>query len=198
MGEEGAVPALAGLIGVEGPLAALGELGGEIEGFDDEGAGGFEGVALVVGGGDVDFETFVAGLVAVEVRAAGEFAEAQAVGGEELGETIIGDTTYKYGLGGVIHAAAVIFFAYLGFEAVSTAGAEAKNPGKDMPIGILGALTICTILYILTCAVLGTRPTVVDQIAGMPTETRSIWILLGGGIIVSLILGAIGFLTARK
>jgi len=71
-----------------------------------------------------------------------------------LGDTITGDTTYKYGIGGVIHAAAVIFFAYLGFEAVSTAGAEAKNPGKDMPIGILGALTICTILYILTCAVL--------------------------------------------
>jgi APA family basic amino acid/polyamine antiporter len=48
----------------------------------------------------------------------------------------------------------VIFFAYLGFEAVSTAGAESRNPGKDMPIGILGALIICTILYILTCAVL--------------------------------------------
>ena len=74
--------------------------------------------------------------------------------GRALGETITGDTTYKYGLGGVIHAAAVIFFAYLGFEAVSTAGAESRNPGKDMPIGILGALTICTILYILTCAVL--------------------------------------------
>jgi basic amino acid/polyamine antiporter, APA family len=48
----------------------------------------------------------------------------------------------------------VIFFAYLGFEAVSTAGAESRNPGKDMPIGILGSLAICTILYILTCAVL--------------------------------------------
>jgi basic amino acid/polyamine antiporter, APA family len=74
--------------------------------------------------------------------------------GRALGETITGDATYKYGLGGVIHAAAVIFFAYLGFEAVSTAGAESRNPGKDMPVGILGALTICTILYILTCAVL--------------------------------------------
>lgn len=74
--------------------------------------------------------------------------------GRALGDVITGDTTYKYGIGGVIHAAAVIFFAYLGFEAVSTAGAESRNPGKDMPIGILGALTICTILYILTCAVL--------------------------------------------
>jgi APA family basic amino acid/polyamine antiporter len=71
-----------------------------------------------------------------------------------LGGVITGDTTYKYGIGGLIHAAAVIFFAYLGFEAVSTAGAEARNPGRDMPIGILGALSICTVLYILTCAVL--------------------------------------------
>ncbi|MBS0410599.1 MAG: amino acid permease [Proteobacteria bacterium] len=71
-----------------------------------------------------------------------------------LGAVITGDTTHKYGLGGVIHGAAVIFFAYLGFEAVSTAGAEAKNPAKDMPIGILGALGICTVLYILTSGVL--------------------------------------------
>ncbi|WP_293907161.1 amino acid permease [Phenylobacterium sp.] len=67
---------------------------------------------------------------------------------------VTGDTSHKYGIGGVIHAAAVIFFAYLGFEAVSTAGAESRNPGKDMPIGILGALIICTVLYIMTCAVL--------------------------------------------
>ncbi len=59
-----------------------------------------------------------------------------------------------YGIGGLISAAAVIFFAYIGFEAVSTAGAEAKNPARDMPIGILGSLIICTLLYILTCAVL--------------------------------------------
>ena len=65
-----------------------------------------------------------------------------------------GDNSTKYGLGGVIHGAAVIFFAYLGFEAVSTAGAESRNPGKDMPIGILGALVICTVLYIATSAVL--------------------------------------------
>jgi APA family basic amino acid/polyamine antiporter len=63
-------------------------------------------------------------------------------------------TPSRYGLGGVIQGAAVIFFAYIGFEAVSTAGAESKNPAKDMPIGILGALVICTVLYIATCAVL--------------------------------------------
>ncbi len=74
--------------------------------------------------------------------------------GRALVGVMTGDTSTKYGLGGVIHAAAVIFFAYLGFEAVSTAGAEAKNPAKDMPIGILGALAVCTVLYILTSAVL--------------------------------------------
>lgn len=74
--------------------------------------------------------------------------------GRALADVVTGNSDHKYGLGGVIHGAAVIFFAYLGFEAVSTAGAESRNPGKDMPVGILGALTICTILYILTCAVL--------------------------------------------
>jgi APA family basic amino acid/polyamine antiporter len=59
-----------------------------------------------------------------------------------------------YGVGGLIAAASTIFFAYIGFEAVSTAGAESKNPARDMPIGILGSLAICTVLYILTCAVL--------------------------------------------
>lgn len=74
--------------------------------------------------------------------------------GRALVAVVTGDNSTKYGIGGVIHGAAVIFFAYLGFEAVSTAGAEARNPGKDMPIGILGALVICTTLYILTSAVL--------------------------------------------
>jgi APA family basic amino acid/polyamine antiporter len=53
-----------------------------------------------------------------------------------------------------ITGAARVFFAYLGFEAVSTAGAEARNPARDMPIGIIGALVICTALYIATSAVL--------------------------------------------
>ncbi len=74
--------------------------------------------------------------------------------GRALWEVVTGAGKSRYGVGGVIHAAAVIFFAYLGFEAVSTAGAESRNPAKDMPIGILGALVICTILYIMTSAVL--------------------------------------------
>ena len=72
-----------------------------------------------------------------------------------LGNIVTGQSRESaYGVGGLIAAASTIFFAYIGFEAVSTAGAEAKNPARDMPIGILGSLIICTILYILTCAVL--------------------------------------------
>ncbi len=54
-----------------------------------------------------------------------------------------------FGFSGVIRAAAIVFFAYIGFDAVSTAAQEAKNPKRDMPIGILGSLIICTVLYIL-------------------------------------------------
>lgn len=55
----------------------------------------------------------------------------------------------KHGLGGVLGGAAIVFFAFIGFDAVSTAAQEAKNPKRDMPIGILGSLVVCTILYIL-------------------------------------------------
>jgi APA family basic amino acid/polyamine antiporter len=61
---------------------------------------------------------------------------------------------FVYGVQGVFRAASVIFFAYVGFEAVSTAAAEAKNPSRDMPIGILGSLVVCTIIYIAVAAVL--------------------------------------------
>ncbi|MCZ4245684.1 amino acid permease [Pedobacter punctiformis] len=55
----------------------------------------------------------------------------------------------EYGMSGIVRAAGIVFFAYIGFDAVSTAAQEAKNPKKDMPIGILVSLFICTILYIL-------------------------------------------------
>jgi len=60
----------------------------------------------------------------------------------------------KYGWSGIMRGAAVIFFAYIGFDAVSTAAQEAKNPQKDMPMGILGSLAICTVLYILVSGVM--------------------------------------------
>jgi len=54
---------------------------------------------------------------------------------------------YQYGWSGILRAAGVVFFAYIGFDAVSTTAQEAKNPQRDMPIGIIGSLIICTILY---------------------------------------------------
>jgi len=59
-----------------------------------------------------------------------------------------------FGWSGVLRGAGVMFFAYIGFDAVSTAAQEARNPGRDMPIGILGSLAICTVLYILFAHVL--------------------------------------------
>ena len=59
-----------------------------------------------------------------------------------------------YGWSGVVRGAGVVFFAYIGFDAVSTAAQEAKNPQRDMPIGILGSLVVCTVLYILVAGVL--------------------------------------------
>jgi len=74
--------------------------------------------------------------------------------GTAMWDVLTAKNTGQYGVAGIITAAATIFFAYIGFEAVSTAGAESRNPKRDMPIGILGSLVICTILYILTSAVL--------------------------------------------
>ena len=63
--------------------------------------------------------------------------------------------THNYGgIMGILGAAGVVFFAYIGFDAVSTAAQEAKNPKRDMPIGILGSLVICTVLYVLFAYVL--------------------------------------------
>ena len=59
-----------------------------------------------------------------------------------------------YGVQGIMAGAASIFFAYIGFDAVSTAAQEAKNPRRDMPIGIIGSLIICTILYIIVALIL--------------------------------------------
>ncbi len=60
----------------------------------------------------------------------------------------------KFGWSGVIRGATLVFFAYIGFDAVSTAAGEAKNPQRDMPIGILGSLFVCTLLYIAMAATL--------------------------------------------
>src|SRR5215471_6658972 len=71
--------------------------------------------------------------------------------------------THPYGgIMGILGAAGVVFFAFIGFDAVSTAAQEAKNPKRDMPIGILGSLAICTLLYVLFSHVLSGVATVQD------------------------------------
>jgi APA family basic amino acid/polyamine antiporter len=71
--------------------------------------------------------------------------------------------THAYGgVMGILGAAGVVFFAYIGFDAVSTAAQEAKNPARDMPIGILGSLVVCTVLYVLFSYVLSGVATVDD------------------------------------
>jgi APA family basic amino acid/polyamine antiporter len=74
-------------------------------------------------------------------------------------------TASKYGWWGVCTGAGVVFFAYIGFDAVSTAAQEAKNPQKDMPFGIIGSLVVCTILYILVAAI-STGVVPYQQLAG--------------------------------
>src|SRR3546814_6448772 len=66
----------------------------------------------------------------------------------ELGLGFGGGGETHFGVVGIMTGAATIFFAYLGFDAVSTAAEETRNPQRDLPIGILGSLAICTVLYI--------------------------------------------------
>ncbi len=60
----------------------------------------------------------------------------------------------KFGVDGIMRAASIVFFAYIGFEAVSTAGQEAKDPKRDMPFGIIGSLIVCTVIYMLVAAIM--------------------------------------------
>ncbi|HKY92996.1 MAG TPA: amino acid permease [Nevskiaceae bacterium] len=69
-------------------------------------------------------------------------------------ETVDASGQKHFGLGGISTAAALIFFAYIGFDAVSTAGEEAIKPQRDLPIGILASLAICTVLYIIVSGIL--------------------------------------------
>jgi basic amino acid/polyamine antiporter, APA family len=60
----------------------------------------------------------------------------------------------KYGVTGMLHGATIVFFAYIGFDSVTTTAQETKNPQRSLPIGIIGSLLISTILYIGVCAVM--------------------------------------------
>ncbi|MCW2849288.1 MAG: putative amino acid permease [Marmoricola sp.] len=73
---------------------------------------------------------------------------------QPLWQWATGASPTAYGVAGVLTAAAVVFFAYSGFEAVANLGEETEDPGRDMPRGLIGTLVICTVLYLLVCLVL--------------------------------------------
>lgn len=87
---------------------------------------------------------------------------------QPLWQWLTGADATMYGVTGVLVAAAVVFFAYSGFEAVANLGEETKDPAKDMPRGLLGTLAICTLLYMLVCFVLVGMVKYVDLSEGAP------------------------------
>lgn len=98
----------------------------------------------------------------------------------------------KYGWSGIMRAATIVFFAYIGFEATSTAAQEAKNPQRDLPISILVSLSICTVLYIGMAAVitgllpfdlLGTTEPVVTAVRAHPELNWLRWLVEVGALI---------------
>src|SRR3954454_8170264 len=75
-------------------------------------------------------------------------------GGPSLLQYLTGAEQQAFGFAGIITAAAIVFFAYIGFDVVATTSEEARNPQRDLPIGILGSLGICTVLYILVSQIM--------------------------------------------
>ncbi|HZY56331.1 MAG TPA: amino acid permease, partial [Rubrobacteraceae bacterium] len=75
-------------------------------------------------------------------------------GGPSLLQFLTGAEQQSFGYAGIITGAAIVFFAYIGFDVVATASEEARNPQRDLPIGILGSLAICTILYVVASLIL--------------------------------------------
>ncbi len=100
----------------------------------------------------------------------------------------------EFGWSGILRAASIVFFAYIGFEAVSTAGQEAKNPAKDMPFGIIGSLMVCTVIYILVSIVLTlivpyNQLNVPDPVAVAVDEFGPQWAWFASTIKVGAIIG---------
>jgi basic amino acid/polyamine antiporter, APA family len=100
----------------------------------------------------------------------------------------------EFGVDGIMRAASIVFFAYIGFEAVSTAGQEAKDPKRDMPFGIIGSLVVCTVIYMLVAAIMtllvpyGTL-NVPDPVAVVVDSFGEQWAWLAKTIKVGAIIG---------
>jgi APA family basic amino acid/polyamine antiporter len=100
----------------------------------------------------------------------------------------------QFGVDGIMRAASIVFFAYIGFEAVSTAGQEAKDPAKDMPFGIIGSLVVCTVIYMLVAAIMTllvpyNTLNVPDPVAVVVDNFGAQWAWLAKTIKVGAIIG---------
>jgi basic amino acid/polyamine antiporter, APA family len=123
-------------------------------------------------------------------------AEAGATGWDApLVQTLFGFTQGTFGWGGVIAGAAVVFFAFIGFDIVATAAEETRDPGKDLPRGILGSLAICTVLYVaVSLVVVGMQKyTELSTTAPLADAFRSVGLSFFSGLIS---VGALAGLTS--
>ena len=112
----------------------------------------------------------------------------------------------EYGWSGIVRGAAVIFFAYIGFDAVSTAAQEARDPQRDMPRGILGSLAVCTVLYVAVSAVMvglvfykdlgGPAPMAVAIDAARTAATETAWAPLMNVLALLVKVGVIAGLSS--
>jgi APA family basic amino acid/polyamine antiporter len=102
---------------------------------------------------------------------------------------------FPYGPAGIMHGAAIIFFAYIGFDAVATAAEETRRPQRDLPIGIIGSLAVCTVLYILVTVVLtGLVPyTQLNVASPVATALLKAGVTWGGGMVA---VGALAGITS--
>jgi basic amino acid/polyamine antiporter, APA family len=114
--------------------------------------------------------------------------------GTPLWQALTGVEPLAYGVPGILFAAAVVFFAYIGFDVVATTAEEARNPRRDVPIGILGSLAICTALYVAVSLVLTglVRYTELNVAAPMAKAFRDIGLEWAAGLVS---LGAVAGLT---
>jgi APA family basic amino acid/polyamine antiporter len=116
-------------------------------------------------------------------------------GGPSLLQYLTGAEQQAFGFAGIITAAAIVFFAYIGFDVVATTSEEARNPRRDLPIGILGSLAICTLLYVLVSQIMtGIVPyNELDPEAPMASVFRDIGMDWAAGLVS---IGAICGLTS--